>query len=826
MDRNDRFRWAVRPLAEKENMVQGTRFRFTVLTSRLIRLEYSPGGCFEDRASQSVFYRDLPPVPFTIDREKGEMILETEHLVLTYREDAPFRADTLCLRLKQEPASAWHFGEDFEDLGGTLKTLDTVNGACPVERGVVSRNGFSVLDDSNTLILEADGWVGVREENTVDTYFFGYGFDYVAAVRDFYSLTGVPPMLPAYALGNWWSRYHAYTQEEYLALIHRFREEDIPFSVGVVDMDWHLVDIDVPSPLPNDLPGWTGYTWNEELFPDYKAFIRELHACGLKTALNLHPAAGVRHHEVMYEKMARAAGIDPATGERVPLDILSPERMADYFDIIHHPYEEDGVDFWWMDWQQGTDYAWIHAPNKPGQYPDPRERLDPLWMLNHLHILDISRNGKRPMFFSRYAGPGSQRYPVGFSGDTFVTWESLRFQPEFTAKASNIGYAWWSHDIGGHMGGYRDDELFVRWLQLGVLSPINRLHSSNSEFTRKEPWSYGPEAEQIVGQWLRLRHSLFPYLYTMNYRTHTQRLPLVQPMYYSHPKCQAAYEVPNQYWFGSELVVAPITQPADENSRLARVEAWLPAGSWFDLFTGLHYASKKGRKLQLHRGLDTVPVLARAGAIVPMANYEKHDNRLGNAPRMDVLVFPGASNVFELYEDSGDYSDYQKGALAKTRMELVWGDRATFTIAPAAGDRSLIPQKRSWNMKLRGFHKDIRVRVLVNGEEVAAQSTREGNTTCIAVTAAVADRVELLISGNKLIHDNADVPERINRLLQRSYIGTGEKETLARICASQEPLHKKTTLMYWQARQTVAVSDALKELLSLTECEYLGSQLS
>jgi len=784
MDRNDRFRWAVRPLAEKENMVQGTRFRFTVLTSRLIRLEYSPGGCFEDRASQSVFYRDLPPVPFTIDREKGEMILETEHLVLTYREDAPFRADTLCLRLKQEPASAWHFGEDFEDLGGTLKTLDTVNGACPVERGVVSRNGFSVLDDSNTLILEADGWVGVREENTVDTYFFGYGFDYVAAVRDFYSLTGVPPMLPAYALGNWWSRYHAYTQEEYLALIHRFREEDIPFSVGVVDMDWHLVDIDVPSPLPNDLPGWTGYTWNEELFPDYKAFIRELHACGLKTALNLHPAAGVRHHEVMYEKMARAAGIDPATGERVPLDILSPERMADYFDIIHHPYEEDGVDFWWMDWQQGTDYAWIHAPNKPGQYPDPRERLDPLWMLNHLHILDISRNGKRPMFFSRYAGPGSQRYPVGFSGDTFVTWESLRFQPEFTAKASNIGYAWWSHDIGGHMGGYRDDELFVRWLQLGVLSPINRLHSSNSEFTRKEPWSYGPEAEQIVGQWLRLRHSLFPYLYTMNYRTHTQRLPLVQPMYYSHPKCQAAYEVPNQYWFGSELVVAPITQPADENSRLARVEAWLPAGSWFDLFTGLHYASKKGRKLQLHRGLDTVPVLARAGAIVPMANYEKHDNRLGNAPRMDVLVFPGASNVFELYEDSGDYSDYQKGALAKTRMELVWGDRATFTIAPAAGDRSLIPQKRSWNMKLRGFHKDIRVRVLVNGEEVAAQSTREGNTTCIAVTAAVADRVELLISGNKLIHDNADVPERINRLLQRSYIGTGEKETLARICAS------------------------------------------
>ena len=825
MEDRKRFQWPVRPLAEKDSIVAGEHFRFTVLTSRLIRMEYSPRGIFEDRASQSVFYRDFPAVPFTLERKNGKLVLATEHIILTYRENAPFGEDTLSLRLRQEPASTWHFGEDFEDLGGTTKTLDKVNGACPVERGVVSRNGFSVLDDSETLVLEEDGWVGVREEDTTDVYFFGYGFDYVAAVQDFYSLTGAAPMLPAYALGNWWSRYHAYTQEEYLGLLQRFQEEDIPFSVGVVDMDWHLVDVDVPSPVPNDLNGWTGYTWNEELFPDYKAFLRSLHGYNLKTALNLHPAAGVRRHEAMYTQMAKASGVDPESGEGIPIDVLSQEHMANYFDIIHHPYEEDGVDFWWMDWQQGTDYAWIHAPNKPGEYQDPRERLDPLWMLNHLHILDISRNGKRPMFFSRYAGPGSHRYPVGFSGDTFVTWESLKFQPEFTAKASNIGYCWWSHDIGGHMGGYRDDEMFVRWAQLGVLSPINRLHSSNSEFTRKEPWSYGPEAEKVIKQWLRLRHALFPYLYTMNYRTHAKRLPLVQPMYYSHPKCQAAYEVPNQYWFGSELMVAPITEPINENSRLAKVEAWLPAGSWFDMFTGLHYASKKGRKLQLHRDLDTVPVLAKAGAIVPMARYEKRDNRLLNAKEMDVLVFPGESNSFELYEDSGDCSDYRDGAFAKTHMALTWGETAQFTIEPAAGDLSLIPEKRSWNIKLRGFHKDARVCVRLNGSEAAAEISREGNTTCVAVEAAVTDRVELVITGKMLIHDNADVPARINRLLQLSYIGTKEKEIFAQICASDEPLHEKTTLMYWEARQTNAVADALKELLSLTECEYLGSQL-
>ena len=825
MDTKKRFQWPVRPNALPENMIPGSQYRFTVLTSRLLRLEYSAEGIFEDRASQSVFYRDFPKCEFACWREGELLLLETEDLFLTYRENAPFAEDTLTVRLKQEPASTWRFGEDFEDLGGTTKTLDTVNGACPVERGVVSRNGFSVLDDSNTLVLEEDGWVGVRKADSTDVYFFGYGYDYIAAVQDLYSLTGVPPLLPAYALGNWWSRYHAYTQQEYLDLVRRFREEDIPFSVGVVDMDWHLVDVDVPSPVPNDLNGWTGYTWNEELFPDYKTFLKELHSYNLKTALNLHPAAGVRRHEAMYEEMAKAAGIDPATGEGVPLDILSQKHMADYFDIIHHPYEADGVDFWWMDWQQGTDYCWIHEANKPGEYQDERERLDPLWMLNHLHILDISRNGKRPMFFSRYAGPGSQRYPVGFSGDTFVTWQSLQFQPQFTAMASNIGYSWWSHDIGGHMGGYRDDEMFVRWLQLGVLSPVNRLHSSNSEFTRKEPWVYDREAEAVIKDWLRLRHALFPYIYTMNYRTHTERLPLVQPMYYSHPKCHAAYEVPNQYWFGSELMVAPITEKQDAASRMGKVTAWLPQGSWFDLFDGTYYASHRGRKLNLHRMLDTVPVLAKAGAIVPMANYPKNENRLLNAENMDILVFPGADNAFTLYEDAGDYSEYQNGAFARTRLSLNWGEGAVFTIAPAEGDLTLIPEKRSWNIKLRGFHKDVRVTVFVNGREVAADAVRQGNTTCVCVSAAVTDRVELRIAGDNLIHDNADAVSRIERIIQRSRISTREKEHMMAQVLSDAPTHKKLSHMHWPSSESEAVVDAIKELLSLTECEYLGSQL-
>lgn len=822
MDVQNRFKWPVRPCALQENVVAGAKYRFSVLTSRLIRLEYSAAGEFEDRASQSVFYRDFPSVSYNINRENGILTLETEHLVLTYTENEVFSGESLTLRMKQEPASGWRYGDDFEDLGGTTKTLDTVNGECAVERGVVSRNGFSVMDDSHTLVLEDDGWVGVRKDNTTDVYFFGYGFDYIAAVQDLYRLTGIPAMLPAYALGNWWSRYHAYTQQEYSDLVDRFRQEDVPFSVGVVDMDWHIVNIPKEDQDPELPGGWTGYSWNKELFPDYKAFLRFLKERNLHTALNLHPADGIRRHEDMYQEFAEAMGIDPETRQRIPFDILSQKFMAHYFDIIHHPYEADGVDFWWMDWQQGTNYWWIHEANKPGEYLDPRERLDPLWMLNHLHILDITRDGKRPIFFSRYSGPGSQRYPVGFSGDTLVTWESLDFQPYFTATATNVGYTAWSHDIGGHMCGYRDDELQVRWLQLGVLSPVNRLHSSNSQFMSKEPWCYGAEAQAIMKDWLRLRHSLFPYLYTMNYRTHAELLPLVQPMYYSHPKCQAAYDVPNQYWFGSELIVAPITEPMNPYSRMGKTKAWLPKGDWFDFFSGVHYFSRRGRKMNLHRYLDTIPVLAKAGAIVPMAQYAAHDNRLLNAENMNVAVFPGANNSFTLYEDAGDYSDYQNGAFAKTNLDLQWGSEAVFTIHPAEGDLTLIPGKRNWKISLRGFHKDAAVSVNVAGAQV--ERIDKTNTTEVCVTADVTDTVIIRITGEKLIHDNAEAMDRCRDIILFSQIS--DKDQMLNTILSYDTIHKQLWHISGHRREWDGVADAIKEMLTLTQEEYENASVN
>ena len=319
-------------------------------------------------------------------------------------------------------------------------------------------------------------------------------------------------------------------------------------------------------------------------------------------------------------------------------------------------------------------------------------------MLNHFHFLDSAHDGRRPLTFSRYAGPGSHRYPVGFSGDSVISWPSLDFQPEFTATASNIGYGWWSHDIGGHWGGSRDDELTARWVQLGVFSPILRLHSSASPFLVKEPWNYPPEAAAAMAEALRLRHRLVPYLHTANHLAARTGASPVRPIYHRFPASPEAYRVPNEFLFGSELLVAPITAPRDPVTLLGSARAWLPAGTWTDVFTGVVYDG--GRAIELHRDSTSIPVLLGTGGILPLAAADDLDAST-NPARLEVLVAPGGDGRFVLYEDDGSGQTVDDIPTATT--ELAWDQVAgTLTIGAVDGPAGVVPDRRTWTVALLG----------------------------------------------------------------------------------------------------------------------------
>ena len=676
-------------------VIVGNTYRVSFLTDRLIRLEYQENGFFEDRGTTFARNRDFPDTEVFRRRCPGGVELDTAYLHLVY-DEKPFSPNGLSVTLKGACSGVWRFGQRIESLGGTARTLDGADGEIGVDTGVVSKGGFSVIDDSRGVIMDENGTFFPREHAETDLYFFGYGHDYAECLRDYYALTGPVPLLPRFALGNWWSRYYAYTEKSYLDLMDRFAQAGIPLSVAVVDMDWHVTKNPYTS-------GWTGYTWNRELFPDPERFLRALHDRGLRTTLNLHPAQGVAPHEDAYEKMCEAMGRDPGEKRTVDFDPADEKYMKAYFDLLHHPLEEMGVDFWWIDWQQGGTCS--------------MEGLDPLWVLNEKHYRDNARSARRPLILSRYAGPGSHRCPVGFSGDTRTTWRSLEFQPRFTAMASNIGYPWWSHDIGGHMGGVRSDELTVRWVQLGVFSPIMRLHSTNSEFMSKEPWTYGPEAERIMTAWLKFRHRLIPYLYTAMERTHSAGEALVRPLYYAWPEEREAYRFPNQYLFGQHMMICPVTEPADQGLGLAGVTAWLPEGRWYDLFTGQPYSG--GRILRLWRDLERYPALVPAGGIVPLSDEPGADR---NPESLTLRVFAGANGEYTLYEDDGVSLNSPS---ARTRITLDWGGR-TLSFR-AEGDMSVLPEKRVWHVECVGFSP---APVFIGGVESETVYDPERNALC------------------------------------------------------------------------------------------------
>lgn len=746
--------------AIEEQIVVCKNFRITLITSRLVRFE---AGSYCDAATQCVINRGFEKVNFTAERNGDFLKITTNSLIITCNSDAVLEDAAVEIELTTAPYTKWHWGEKaFNNLGGTVCTLDSVNGECPLDDGICSTDGFGFIDDSTSAYFIEDGWLEPRKEGTADIYFFGYGHDYTAAVKDYYRLTGPTPMMPKYVFGNWWSRYFDYTEETYNKLMDDFIGHDIPLSVAVIDMDWHTTDDDGRD---YNKDGWTGYSWNKKFFPDYKRFLKGLHDRGLTTSLSLHPADGVRYWEDMYSEMATAMGIDPETKAPVPFDILNKDFIKAYFEILHFPYEENGVDFWWMDWQQGTDYNWIHNLN--GGKKNPLECVTPLWMLNHFHYLASKRNGKRGITFSRFSGHGSQRYPIGFSGDTCVTWDSLNFQPYFTATASNIGYGWWSHDIGGHYKGYRDDEMNTRWVQSGVFSPIFRLHSSKNIFAGREPWNYNKRAELIISDFMRLRHRLFPYIYTMSYRNTTEFIPLIRPMYHLYPESAEAYKARNQYFFGSELMAAPITEKGDTASDRGHSKVWFPEGTWIDFFSGMVYSGNTTRGV--YRPLEQMPLFLKAGAIVPMQPHCPGKNTLGLADTADLIVAAGASGSFTLYEDDGETEAYKEGAFATTEFALDWQEtKAAFKIYPSKGNISFTTKKRNYNITFRGFKKGCRF--FANGKEISAEYLPEGNEYILKLADVDAlNGAELTLENrNGLIHDNSDYRERICDMLYRA----------------------------------------------------------
>ncbi len=497
--------------------------RFTLLTPRLIRMEWAEDGTFEDRATLTFVHRALPVPDFRVTREHGVLTITTSAATVTWTA-GPSSFDSSTLRVRFSTGGMqgeWSPGKvDRGNLLGTARTLDGFDGEWStkdstrinLEPGLLSTSGWTLVDDSDRPVFDKSDWPWVEprtDRKHQDLYLFVYGRDYKSALGDFISVAGRIPIPPRFAFGYWYSRWRASSEMELRELVNTFESLDVPLDVLVVDMDWHITAL--PEFFDGDKRrkdqagedcGWTGFTWNTSMFPDPAGFLAWTDRKGLQTSLNLHPASGIQPHESQYGDMARVTGIDPATKRYVPFAITDKHFAQKYFDLVLRPMEKQGIDFWWLDWQQWNTTA--------------IKGVNPTFYLNYVHFTDMERqNRKRPLIYHRWGGLGNHRYQIGFSGDTKISWASLDFQPYFTSTAANVGFGYWGNDIGGFFGSPNTSEQFTRWFQFGVFSPILKTHATGRDFSiLRKLWEYPPETFLYLRELLHLRYALIPYLYT------------------------------------------------------------------------------------------------------------------------------------------------------------------------------------------------------------------------------------------------------------------------------------------------------------------------
>ena len=709
------------PKADKKAVVVVDNARFTMLTPQLVRMEWSADGVFEDNATLTFVNRCLPVPKFKVSKSKGVVTIVTDCVKVTYKQGECFSAESLSAEFDMNGEQVvWHYGdEDTQNLMGTTRTLDKADGwklnpSDPMEKGILSRGGWSVVDDTDRHLLVPTSshwgkWVASRPEREyADIYLFAYGHDYMKALKDYTLVAGSVPMPPKYAFGYWWSRYWQYSDNEFKDLVGQIRSLDIPIDVLIVDMDWHetwgLRRKNSKKDEYGQRVGWTGYTWKEQLFPSPSNFLEWTNKENLKTALNLHPASGIQPYEEPFERFANAYGWTNMDAS-IPFRI-DEELWADtYFNTVLAPMERMGVDFWWLDWQQ-----WKQSKYTKG--------LSNTFWLNHTFMQHaVERGDERPMIYHRWGGLGSHRYQIGFSGDTYATWETLAFLPWFTSTASNVCYGYWGHDIGGHTTYDRkhltNPEMYLRWLQYGVFTPIFKTHCTKNKNIERRIWQF-PNHMFAMREAIRLRYTLAPYIYNAARETFDTGVSMCRPMYYHYPESNEAYEYKEQHMLGADLLVTAVATPVDTATGLAPRTMWFPQGKWYDMVTG--DLIEGGAVQTRYYTLSENPYYARAGAIIPM-NPSSVKN-LQEACDLTVLTFiPGADGEVTLYEDDGISKSYTEKYATTKVSKSSNGAVTTVKIAPRVGSYDNASNSRRFELRFPAQMPPKSIKI--NGKEIA-----------------------------------------------------------------------------------------------------------
>lgn len=506
--------------------------------------------------------------------------------------------------------------------------------------------------------------------------------DPVQAMREYARLTGHPEMPPLWSLGYQQSHRTLAGREEILSVARAFREKKLPCDAVI-----YLGTGFTPS-------GWNtangSFQFNPRVFDEPKKILDEFHAMHFRVVM----------HTVILTRSMRGRATDPCPAQRFDMAEAACHWNA------HRKDFSLGVDGWWPD---------------EGDPLNAESRL----VRNRMHYEgpQLDRPNERPYALHRNGHAGMQRYASFlWSGDVYSTWETLRTHVPVAVNTGLSGIPLWGTDIGGFVPTKEfTSELYVRWFQFGAFCPLFRSHGRTWKL--RLPWGWntgelGPdeisnytggaanpdpselhnaEVEPICKKYLELRYRLLPYLYTAVQEGHETGLPIMRALWLHYPDDAAAVARGDQYLWGRDLLVAPVTEKGATSRNL-----YLPLGDWYDFWTEERVAG--GREISRAVDLATTPLYVRAGSILPLGPVKQYTSEKVDAP-MTLVVYPSADGAYTLYEDDGISFAYRAGAWMKTEMRWNNAERK-LTLRLGRGSRpgapGLPPLRRKFEVRLAG----------------------------------------------------------------------------------------------------------------------------
>ena len=780
-------------VSKPQCVFRGQFYRVTILSDLLVRLEYSEEGYFEDRPTLFASNRNFPIPQMKVDQNEKILDITTKYFNLRYVKEKPFTAnkfglDNGVLKIKLvDSSNEWYYGHaEARNYGGIIanfdRTIDAsdLNTGNPLQqvkgkvgelfqktKGLYSADGFVSIDDSNTNFISEDGSIVFNDKNRVDLYVFLYNRDFGNCLYSYFLLTGMPPMIPRYALGIWWNKNDVYTLTDVQRVVEDFSHYQIPLSILLLGDNWHMKD-------KNHLERFnSGFTFNRDLFPKPSELVEYVHKKGLRLGLSLDPSEGIHPHEPMFEEMAKIIGINDK--QTIPFNVFDKNLMIGYFAFLIHPLYEIGVDFFWINYR--------HLQDKMSQS-----------ILTYYQFTDYKiRPNVRPLLLARPSSFAPHKYSVHYSGETQVSWNVLKNLPYFNSTTSNLGLSWWSHDIGGYKDGIEDEELYVRYVQLGTYSPIFRFSAKYGKYYKREPWKWDIKTQSIVKEYCQMRHRLIPYLYSEGYKYHKIGLPLIQPLYYLYPSIYDEVDFRNEYFFGTELFVSPIIKQKDTVMNRTVENIFLPEGTWYDFKTGKKFLGDK-RYIVFYKDED-YPVFAKSGTIVPLAVIDSNNLSNIDAPlTMEIHVFPGKSNIYDLYEDDGVSNDYLEGKYLMTRIDYNYlENNYTLIIRPIEGVLGIVPERRNYRIRFRNTRRADDVIIYLDNERIDNYSYVEDNDFIVEVNGVLTSKQLTINCKGKDIEIDAVriINEDIDSIISDLQVKTTLKEEISKIIFSELSIERK-----------------------------------